>query len=146
MGCAKVGKKLQDDREIVLKAMQTQVREWQGVEKLAYHSTAHKGVSKPMGFKIASSGDFPPQHANGRQNQWVSKSQVLGAVKTQNSGAPAILVPMWVVFWHPKSIKTDGFQNGKFWGLSKLVFLVHQQFWYPFGCFRFQLEREELGP
>ena len=32
-----------------------------------------------------------------------------------------------------KGTKTDGFQNRKFWGLSKLAALVHQQFWYPFG-------------
>ena len=29
----------------------------------------------------------------------------------------------------------DGFQNRKFWGLSKLAILVHQQFWYLFGFF-----------
>ena len=29
--------------------------------------------------------------------------------------------------------------NGKFWGLSKLAIVVHQQFWYPFGCFRRRL-------
>ena len=34
-----------------------------------------------------------------------------------------------------KGIKTDGFQNRKFWGLSKLALLVHQQIWYPFGWF-----------
>ena len=34
-----------------------------------------------------------------------------------------------------KDTKTDGFQNGKFWGLSKLAILVHQQFWYTFGWF-----------
>ena len=31
--------------------------------------------------------------------------------------------------------KTDGFQNRKFWGISRLAVLVHQQFWYPFGWF-----------
>ena len=35
----------------------------------------------------------------------------------------------------PKGIETDGFQNDKLWGLSKLAILVHQQFWCTFGCF-----------
>ena len=34
-----------------------------------------------------------------------------------------------------KGIKTDGFPNRKFWGLSKLAMLVHQEFWYTFGWF-----------
>ena len=34
-----------------------------------------------------------------------------------------------------KAIKTDGLQNRKFWGLSKLAMLVQQQFWSPFGWF-----------
>ena len=38
-------------------------------------------------------------------------------IKTRNCGAPAILVPVWVVLWH----QTDGFQNRKFSGLSKLA-------------------------
>ena len=42
----------------------------------------------------------------GYQNRWVSKSQVLGTAKTRNFGARAILVPVWVVLWHPK-----GYQN-----------------------------------
>ena len=57
-------------------------------------------------------------HSLQQHTRWVSKSQVLGTVKTRNFGAPAILVPVWVVLWHPKGKKTDGFQNGKFWGLS----------------------------
>ena len=64
------------------------------------------------------------------------ESQVLGTVKTRASGAPAIFIPVWVVLWHPKGYQTHGFPNRKFWGLSKLAIVVHQQFWYPFGCFR----------
>ena len=41
-----------------------------------------------------------------RRDRCVSKSQVFGTVKTRNFGAPAILVPVWVVLWHPK-----GYQN-----------------------------------
>ena len=67
------------------------------------------------------------QHTKGYENRWFSKSQVLGTVKTRDCGAPAILVPVWVVlfFGTEKGIKTE---NGKFWGPSKLAILVHQQF------------------
>ena len=46
------------------------------------------------------------------------------------------LVPVWVVLWHPKG----GYQNRWFskWhvlGDFQNSILVHQQFWYPFGCF-----------
>ena len=34
-----------------------------------------------------------------------------------------------------RGIKTNGFQNGKFWGISKLAILVHQQIWYTLGWF-----------
>ena len=57
---------------------------------------------------------------------------------------PAILVhqQFWYTFgWFfgaQKGIKTDGFQNGKFRGRSKVkAIVVHQQFcWYAFGCFQ----------
>ena len=42
------------------------------------------------------------QITKGHPNRWVSKSQVLGTVKTRYFGAPAILVQVWVVLWHPK--------------------------------------------
>ena len=32
-----------------------------------------------------------------------------------------------------RGIKADGSQNCKFWGLSKLAILAHQQFWDTFG-------------
>ena len=42
----------------------------------------------------------------GYQNRWFSKWQVLGTFKTSNFGAPANLVHVCVVLWHPK-----GYQN-----------------------------------
>ena len=42
-------------------------------------------------------------------------------------------------------IKTDGFQNRKFWGLSKLAILVHQQLWCPFGWFFGTQKRIKTG-
>ena len=59
-------------------------------------STTHKSVPKPLGFK----------------------SQVLGTIKTRNFGAPRMLVPVWVVLWHPKGSKWQvlgTFEHEKFW-------------------------------
>ena len=61
--------------------------------------TTHKRVLKPMGFKIASSGDCP-----------CSKFWLHQQFGTRLGG----------FFGTQKGIKTDGSQNGKFWGLSKL--------------------------
>ena len=93
-------------------------------------------LSSPFGFRADLRLIFSTTHKR-YQNRLVSKSQVLGLSKL------AILV--YQQFWYPfgwffstqKGIKTDGFQNVKFWGLSKLAILVHRQFWYPFGCFRY---------
>ena len=41
-------------------------------------------------------------------------------------------------FGTQKGVETNGFQNRKLWGLSKLTILVHQQFWYTFVCFQEQ--------
>ena len=60
-------------------------------------STTRKGVSKPMGFKIASSGDFQSWQF------WCTSN-----FGTRLGGSLA-----------PKKVsKTDGFQNGKFGGFS----------------------------
>ena len=66
------------------------------------------------------------QHTKGYENRWVSKSQILGIVKTRKFGAPAILEPVCVVLWHPnlkrlskpmvfKMASCGDFQNSQFW-------------------------------
>ena len=74
------------------------------------------------------------EHTKGYQNRQVSKSQVMRTVKTRNL-ARQQFIPVWMALWHLKGIKTDGFLNGKYGGLSNLAILVHQQLWYPFGWF-----------
>ena len=78
-------------------------------------STTHKRVSKPTGFK----------------------SQVLGTVQTRNCGAPEILVPVWVVFWHPKGCQNRWFSKWPVLGTFKARSFCAPAIWYPFGCFRF---------
>ena len=76
-------------------------------------STTHKRVSKPMGFKIASSGDcqnsqfwctsnFGTRFGGSLAPKRVSKPTVFkmagsGTFKARNFGAPSILVPVWVL-------------------------------------------------
>ena len=73
-------------------------------------------------------------HPQVYHNRWVSKSQVLGTVKTCNFGAPAIWCLFGWFFGTQKGIKTDGFQHGKFWRLSKLGQLwCTSKIWHPFG-------------
>ena len=76
-------------------------------------------VSKPMGFKIASSGHC--------QN-----SQVW---RTSNFGTR-----LGWFFGTQKAIKSDGFQSGKFWGLSKLAILV------PLGGQQLHKDRDKKHP
>ena len=82
---------------------------------------------------LGTRGDSSQQHTKGYQSRWIK-------VKTARSG-DCQDSQFWCTskFWYPsgwlfgtqKGIKTDGFQNGKFWGLSKLAILLHQQFLVP---------------
>ena len=62
-----------------------------------------------------------------RERRWASNSAALAA-------AGHAMLPSYFNNTQ-RGTKRDGFQNGKFWGLTKLETLVHQQFWYKFGWF-----------
>ena len=61
------------------------------------------------------------QHTKAYQNRWVSKWQdlVLGTFKTRNFGAPAILVHIWAVLWHPKGYQNRWFSESHVLGIFK---------------------------
>ena len=98
------------------------------VAMLAY-KTFHM---KTWGF-MGGGGCLQSPETDGFQN---CKLLGLGTINTRNFGAPAILVPVWVVLWHPKGYQNRWFSKWQVLGTFRICNFGAPAILVSVGCFR----------